>query len=84
MMVDFAVDAQRNQDKSATEAIYQHVLCALTDYDDNDGGLMAVYDCLCIGAGAESRQPLGLAVVGGLIGFAAAHAVHHASRSHLS
>jgi HAE1 family hydrophobic/amphiphilic exporter-1 len=69
MMVDFAVDAQRNQDKSATEAIYQACLVRfrpimMTTMAALMGSLPIAFG---IGAGAESRQPLGLAVVGGLI-----------------
>ena len=36
------------------------------------------------GAGAELRQPLGVAVVGGLLRVAAADALHHAGDLHLS
>ncbi|MDR3613488.1 MAG: efflux RND transporter permease subunit [Candidatus Obscuribacterales bacterium] len=69
MMVDFAVDAQRNQGKSATEAIYQACLVRfrpimMTTMAALMGSLPIAFG---IGAGAESRQPLGLAVVGGLI-----------------
>ena len=38
---------------------------------------------LGVGAGAESRRPLGLAVVGGLHLLAAGHAVSHAGLLHL-
>jgi HAE1 family hydrophobic/amphiphilic exporter-1 len=69
MMVDFAVEAQRHQGKSATEAIYQACLVRfrpimMTTMAALMGSLPIAFG---IGAGAESRQPLGLAVVGGLI-----------------
>ncbi len=68
MMIDFALEAER-QGKTAREAIYEASLvrfrpimmttmCAL---------LGALPIALGLGAGAESRRPLGLAVVGGLI-----------------
>ncbi len=69
MMVDFAVDAQRNEGKSAQEAIYQACLVRfrpimMTTMAALMGSLPIAAG---IGAGAESRQPLGLAVVGGLL-----------------
>ena len=68
MMIDFAIDAQR-EGKTAYEAIYQGCLlrfrpimmttfCALM-------GTLPI--AVGYGAGGEARQPLGLAVVGGLI-----------------
>jgi HAE1 family hydrophobic/amphiphilic exporter-1 len=69
MMVDFAVDAQRNEGKSAQEAIYQACLVRfrpimMTTMAALMGSLPIAVG---IGAGAESRQPLGLVVVGGLL-----------------
>jgi len=69
MMIDFAMDAENTQGKSARDAIHEASLvrfrpimmttmCAL---------LGALPIALGLGAGAESRRPLGLAVVGGLI-----------------
>jgi HAE1 family hydrophobic/amphiphilic exporter-1 len=69
MMIDFALDAERTQGKSARDAIYEASLvrfrpimmttmCAL---------LGALPIAMGLGAGAESRRPLGLAVVGGLL-----------------
>jgi HAE1 family hydrophobic/amphiphilic exporter-1 len=68
MMIDFAIEAQR-EGKTAYDAIYQGCLlrfrpimmttfCAL---------MGTVPIALGYGAGGEARQPLGLAVVGGLI-----------------
>jgi hydrophobic/amphiphilic exporter-1 (mainly G- bacteria), HAE1 family len=69
MMVDFAMDAQREQGHVAAEAIREACLirfrpimmttmCALM-------GTLPI--AIGFGAGAESRRPLGLAVVGGLL-----------------
>ncbi len=69
MMIDFALDAERTRGLSPREAIYEASLvrfrpimmttmCAL---------LGALPIALGLGAGAESRKPLGLAVVGGLL-----------------
>ena len=69
MMIDFALEAERTEGKSPRDAIYEASLvrfrpimmttmCALL-------GTLPI--ALGLGAGAESRRPLGLAVVGGLI-----------------
>ncbi|MFB3896075.1 MAG: efflux RND transporter permease subunit [bacterium] len=69
IMIDFALEAQRTEGKSPAEAIYQGCLvrfrpimmttmCALM-------GTLPI--ALGFGAGAQSRRPLGLAVVGGLL-----------------
>ena len=68
MMVDFAVDAQR-QGKSPAEAIHEACLVRfrpimMTTMAALVGTLPIA---LGLGAGAESRRPLGLAVVGGLL-----------------
>jgi HAE1 family hydrophobic/amphiphilic exporter-1 len=68
MMVDFAVELQR-QGKSATEAIHEACLVRfrpimMTTMAALVGTLPIA---LGLGAGAESRRPLGLAVVGGLL-----------------
>ena len=68
MMVDFAVDAQR-QGKTAVEAIHEACLVRfrpimMTTMAALVGTLPIA---LALGAGAESRRPLGLAVVGGLL-----------------
>jgi HAE1 family hydrophobic/amphiphilic exporter-1 len=68
MMVDFAVEAQRHG-KSAEEAI--HNACIVRFRPIMMTTMAALMGTLPIalgfGAGAESRRPLGLAVVGGLI-----------------
>ncbi len=69
MMIDFALDAQREEGKSAQEAIYQGALVRFRPIMMTTmAALMGTLPiALGLGAGAESRRPLGLAVVGGLI-----------------
>jgi HAE1 family hydrophobic/amphiphilic exporter-1 len=69
MMIDFALDAQRNQGMAPTEAIRQAGLLRLRPIVMTTlAALMgALPIALGLGAGAELRQPLGLAVVGGLV-----------------
>jgi HAE1 family hydrophobic/amphiphilic exporter-1 len=69
MMIDFALDAQREEGKSAAEAIYQGALIRFRPIMMTTmAALMGTLPiALGFGAGAESRRPLGLAVVGGLI-----------------
>ncbi|NDF01214.1 MAG: acriflavine resistance protein B, partial [Verrucomicrobia bacterium] len=68
MMIDFAIEAQRNG-MDAEKAIYQG--CLLRFRPIMMTTMAALMGTLPIavgyGAGAEARQPLGLAVVGGLI-----------------
>jgi HAE1 family hydrophobic/amphiphilic exporter-1 len=68
MMIDFALDAERNGHKSAREAIVQACLIRFRPIMMTTmAALMATLPiALGLGAGAESRRPLGLAVVGGL------------------
>jgi HAE1 family hydrophobic/amphiphilic exporter-1 len=69
MMIDFALDAQREDGKSAKEAIYQGALVRFRPIMMTTmAALMGTLPiALGFGAGAESRRPLGLAVVGGLV-----------------
>ena len=69
MMVDFAIEAQKDATKSAAQAIHEASVVRfrpimMTTMAALFGTLPIA---LGIGAGAESRQPLGLAVVGGLL-----------------
>jgi multidrug efflux pump len=69
MMIDFALDAQRTEGKPAPEAIYQACLLRfrpilMTTMAALLGGVPLA---LGQGVGAELRQPLGIAIVGGLI-----------------
>ena len=69
MMIDFALQAQREQGLAASDAMRQ--ACLLRFRPIMMTTLTAAFGALPIalgaGAGAELRQPLGLAVVGGLI-----------------
>jgi len=69
MMIDFAIEAQRNTGKSASEAIYHGSLVRFRPIMMTTmAALMGTLPiALGIGSGGESRQPLGLAVVGGLL-----------------
>jgi HAE1 family hydrophobic/amphiphilic exporter-1 len=69
MMIDFALDAQRNEGKAVEEAIFQGALVRFRPIMMTTmAALMGTLPiALGYGAGAESRQPLGLAVVGGLV-----------------
>jgi len=69
MMIDFAIEAQRKEGKEPLEAI--HEACRIrfrpimmTTMAAFAGTMMIA---LGFGAGGESRRPLGLAVVGGLV-----------------
>jgi HAE1 family hydrophobic/amphiphilic exporter-1 len=69
MMVDFAVEAQRTGGKDAFRAI--HDACLVRFRPIMMTTMAALFGTLPIalglGSGAEARQPLGLAVVGGLL-----------------
>jgi HAE1 family hydrophobic/amphiphilic exporter-1 len=69
MMIDFALEAQRNENKSPAQAIYDGALVRFRPIMMTT--MAAIFGALPIaigwGAGAEARQPLGIAVVGGLI-----------------
>jgi HAE1 family hydrophobic/amphiphilic exporter-1 len=69
MMIDFALEAQRKEGKQPFDAIYQACLVRfrpimMTSMAALMGSLPIA---LGLGAGAEARRPLGLAVVGGLV-----------------
>jgi HAE1 family hydrophobic/amphiphilic exporter-1 len=69
MMIDFAIDAQRNRGEPPERAI--HRACLLRFRPIMMTTMAAIMGTLPIalglGAGAEVRQPLGVAVVGGLL-----------------
>ena len=69
MMVDFAIAAQREQAQKPSEAIYQACLVRFRPIMMTTmAALMGTLPiALGFGAGSESRRPLGIAVVGGLI-----------------
>jgi len=69
LMIDFAIEAQRGQGKDAEDAIFQACMTRfrpimMTTMAALMGSLPIA---LALGAGGESRRPLGLAVVGGLV-----------------
>jgi len=69
MMIDFALDLERKENKPPVEAIYQACLLRLrpilmTTFAAMFGGLPLA---LSNGVGSELRKPLGIAIVGGLI-----------------
>ncbi len=69
MMIDFALDAQRTSGFSPAEAIYHGATVRFRPIMMTTGaafmGIMPI--ALGLGSGSESRRPLGLAVVGGLV-----------------
>ncbi len=69
MMIDFALDAQRNESATPRDAIFK--ACMIRFRPIMMTTMAALLGTLPIalgfGAGAESRRPLGLAVVGGLL-----------------
>jgi multidrug efflux pump len=69
MIIDFALDAQRQHGKSAVDAIYEACLLRLrpilmTTFAALFGGVPLA---LGTGYGAELRRPLGIAMIGGLL-----------------
>lgn len=69
MMIDFALDAQRTQQKTAAEAIFEASLVRFRPIMMTTmAALMgALPMAIKLGVGSESRQTLGLAVFGGLL-----------------
>ncbi|WP_321474659.1 efflux RND transporter permease subunit [uncultured Paludibaculum sp.] len=69
MQIDFALDAERQQGMTPGEAIYQGCLIRFRPIMMTTMAALlgAVPIALGYGAGGEARQPLGLAVVGGLL-----------------
>ena len=69
MMIDFALEAERSDGKPPEEAIYQGALIRFRPIMmTTAAALMGTLPiALGVGAGAESRRGLGLAVVGGLL-----------------
>jgi multidrug efflux pump len=69
MMIDFALDAQRNEGKSPTEAIYQACLLRFRPIMMTTMAALLAGLPLAMGngVGSELRRPLGIAIVGGLI-----------------
>jgi multidrug efflux pump len=69
LMIDFAIEAERNENKKPEEAIFQACLLrfrpiTMTTMAALLGGLPLA---IGVGTGAELRRPLGISIVGGLI-----------------
>ena len=69
MMIDFALEAERNEGKSPVDAIFQACVLrfrpiTMTTMAALLGGLPLA---IGIGSGSELRRPLGITIVGGLI-----------------
>ncbi len=69
MMIDFALEAQRKEGKKPLDAIFQGCIVRFRPIMMTTmAALMGTFPiAIGIGAGADSRRPLGLAVVGGLL-----------------
>ncbi|HUJ71351.1 MAG TPA: efflux RND transporter permease subunit, partial [Verrucomicrobiae bacterium] len=69
MMIDFALDAEREEGLSPEEAIYKACVIRFRPIMMTTMAALlgAVPLALALGAGAELRRPLGIAVVGGLL-----------------
>ncbi|HET7318524.1 MAG TPA: efflux RND transporter permease subunit, partial [Nitrospirota bacterium] len=69
MMIDFALEAERKEGKGPAEAIFEGALVRFRPIMMTTmAALMGTLPiALGLGAGAEARRPLGLAVVGGLV-----------------
>jgi HAE1 family hydrophobic/amphiphilic exporter-1 len=69
MMIDFALEAERKEGKAPADAIFEGCLVRFRPIMMTTmAALMGTLPiALGLGAGAESRRPLGLAVVGGLV-----------------
>jgi len=69
MMIDFALDAERNEGRSPRDAIHQ--ACLLRFRPILMTTMAAVLGALPLmvgtGAGSELRHPLGISIVGGLL-----------------
>jgi HAE1 family hydrophobic/amphiphilic exporter-1 len=69
MQIDFALEAERKEGKTPEEAIYEGCLIRFRPImmTTMAGLLGALPISLGLGAGGESRRPLGITVVGGLL-----------------
>jgi multidrug efflux pump len=69
LMIDFAIEAERKEDKSPADAIYEACVLrfrpiTMTTMAAMLGGLPLA---IGLGTGSELRRPLGIAIVGGLL-----------------
>ena len=86
MMIDFALEAERQEGKSPQEAIYQACLLRFRPIMMTTMAALlgALPLALGTGVGSELRRPLGIAIVGGLIVSQMLTLVHHAGGVSLS
>ena len=85
MMIDFALAAERNEGMSARDAIYQACLLRFRPIMMTTMAAMfgAVPLAIGLGEGSELRQPLGIAIVGGLDPEPDADPLHDPGHLHL-
>ncbi|MCX7125499.1 MAG: efflux RND transporter permease subunit, partial [Gammaproteobacteria bacterium] len=69
MMIDVAITLKRTENLSSEDAIYQAALLRFRPIMMTTAAAMlgALPLALAIGAGSELRQPLGIAIIGGLV-----------------
>ncbi len=69
MMIDFALEAQRHQNLTPHDAMYQACLTRFRPIMMTSAAALmgSLPIALALGAGGDARKPLGLAVVGGLL-----------------
>jgi HAE1 family hydrophobic/amphiphilic exporter-1 len=69
MMIDFALEGQRNEGKPPAQAIYEGALVRFRPIMMTTMAAIVAAIPIAVGwgAGAEARQPLGIAIVGGLV-----------------
>ena len=67
MQIDFALAAQREENKSPLEAIYQGCLIRFRPIMMTTFAALTAALPIALGIGSSARQPLGLTVVGGLL-----------------
>ena len=79
MMIDFALEAEREEGKVARGGHLSGLPAALPAHHDDDDGRAARRSAAGArrGRGSELRRPLGITIVGGLIFSQIAHALHH-------
>ena len=67
MMIDFALEAEREQGKSPLDAIYEACLLRFRPIMMTITALLAGLPSAGTGVGSELRRPLGITIVGGLV-----------------
>ena len=79
MMIDFALEAERKENKPPEEAIYQACLLRFRPIMMTTMAALlgAVPLAFGSGVGSELRKPLGISIIGGLPGEPGDDALHH-------